>query len=58
MMNAKQRESSAKYLYDISKGSLVATLAGVLTDKASWLGIVASLVVAFYAFTAAYDLED
>jgi hypothetical protein len=57
-MNAKQRESAAKYLYDVSKGALLAALAGLFTDKVTWLGIVALLVSAFYAFVAGYDLEE
>jgi F0F1-type ATP synthase assembly protein I len=57
-MNAKQRESAAKYLYDLSKGALVAAVAGILTDKITWVGIVIALLLAFYAFVAAYDLEE
>jgi hypothetical protein len=57
-VNSKQRELLAKYLYDVSKGALLTSVAGILTEKLTWYGLIAAVLVAFYAFTAAYDLEE
>lgn len=57
-MNQRQRESAAKYLYDISKGTLLGVLAGVLTGKVTIYGMAMAALVAVYAFVAAYILEE
>ncbi|MBF0140082.1 MAG: hypothetical protein HQL74_07365 [Magnetococcales bacterium] len=56
-MNAKQRDSAARFLYDVSKGLLLASIIAPLTDKAAWISAVALAGLAFYAFVAAHILE-
>lgn len=57
-MNTKQRESVAKYLYDISKGALLAGVVSYLASKVSVLIFVVHVAVAIYAFMTAFYLED
>lgn len=56
-MNEKQRESLVKYLYDISKGALLADVAAALTQKISYTAFVLLSTMAAYAFIAAFRLE-
>ena len=54
-MTKKQRESSAKYLYDLSKGNMLLTVVGPLvTKQASWSdaawGIAGTLLLFAWAF--------
>jgi hypothetical protein len=56
-MNLKQRESSAKYLYDISKGILLAGVIGIFADKIGVLFFLGHIALAIYTFFAAYWLE-
>ena len=56
-LNEKQRESVAKYLYDVSKGFLLAGVVGILTNKVSTLAFIGHLIVASYAFVTALTLE-
>ena len=56
-MNEKQKDSIAKYLYDLSKAIHVGWLIGLSTDKISWQFtiLLASLAVELLYF--AYRLE-
>ena len=56
-LNDKQKASVAKYLYDISKGFLIAGAIGMLTNKLSVWAFVGHMVVAWYAFLSALLLE-
>ncbi|MFQ5638503.1 MAG: hypothetical protein ACE5IR_10965 [bacterium] len=56
-LNHKQKESVAKYLYDISKGFLIAGTVGMLTNKLSAWAFIAHMVAASYAFVSALVLE-
>ena len=56
-LNTKQRESAAKYLYDISKGFLLAGVVGVLAGKISALAFIGHSVIAAYAFIGGFWLE-
>lgn len=57
-MNLKQRESAAKYLYDLSKGVLLTGGAGLFTEKISTLAFAGHIAIAFYTFVVAHWLED
>lgn len=57
-MNTKQKDSTAKYLYDVSKGLLLAAIVGVFTNKATVSGLVISVLLAGYAYWVAYVLEE
>lgn len=57
-MNTKQRESAAKYLYDISKGILLAGLVALFTDKVSPVGFALHGVIATYLFVVAQWFEE
>lgn len=56
-VNSVQRESAAKYLYDLSKGFLLTGVAGMLADKITVLSLVLALIVASFTFNMAFDLE-
>ena len=56
-LSKKQRESMAKYLYDISKGFLLAGVVGILASKIGALAFAAHLVTAVYAFVGGFWLE-
>jgi hypothetical protein len=59
-MNSKQRESAAKYLYDvsISKGALAALAIGSPLFKAGPLDAAYYLLIAVLSFVVAYQLES
>lgn len=61
-MTKKQRESTAKYLYDISKGiALVAIVGNFIKDK--WdipviiLGLLATTIFFFWAYSLEREIE-
>ena len=61
-MTKKQRESTAKYLYDISKGiALVAIVGNFIKDK--WdipviiLGLLATIIFFFWAYSLEREIE-
>lgn len=57
-MNRKQRESTAKYLYDISKGIfLLAVIANMVQGKGGIPTLIFGFIGAFAFFLGAYILE-
>ena len=57
-MNKTQRQSTAKYFYDISKGvALVAVLGAFVQPEWSVFRILNGLVATILFFTFAYQLE-
>ncbi len=56
-MNQRQRESVAKYLYDMSKAVHIGWLLGVATSKMSWSAAVLLAILGTELFFAAYRKE-
>ena len=57
-MTNKQRESTAKYLYDISKGiALLAIVGDFVKEKDNILIIISGLIATVVFFVWAYTLE-
>ena len=57
-MTKKQRESTAKYLYDISKGiALLAIVGDFVKEKHNILIIISGLIATVVFFVWAYTLE-
>lgn len=57
-MTKKQRESTAKYLYDISKGiALLAIIGNLLKEKWDIPAMVFGSITAILTFIIAYILE-
>ena len=57
-MNNKQKESTAKYLYDISKGvALLAVIGDFIKEKHNALIIISGIIAALIFFIWAYLLE-
>jgi uncharacterized membrane protein (Fun14 family) len=57
-VNKKQRESAAKYLYDISKGIfLVVVVGNMLKDKVDIVNIVIGFWATIIFFLWAYSIE-
>jgi hypothetical protein len=56
-MNDKQRESVAKYLYDLSKGFLLAGVIGIFSNKLSAWGFGAHIFFSAFIFDVALYLE-
>lgn len=57
-MTKKQRESTAKYLYDISKGIALLTVVGNFTkDKLDIPVIISGIIATLIIFFWAYSLE-
>ena len=56
-LNSKQRESIAKYAYDVSKGFLLAGVMGTFTNKLSVLAFIGHLIIAFYTLVFALMME-
>ena len=57
-MTKKQRESTAKYLYDISKGiAFLAIVGDFLKEKHNILIIISGLIATVVFFVWAYTLE-
>lgn len=62
-MTKKQRESAAKYLYDISKGIALLTVIGNFTkDKLDIpviiSGVIATLIIFFWAYSLERDIQN
>ena len=57
-LSPKRQDLMVKYLSDISKGFLIAMLAGMATGKLEGFYIVLYLLGAVLTFIAAYFLED
>ena len=57
-MNKKQRENTAKYLYDISKGvALVAVIGNIVKDQWSILNLIIGLLAAIGFFIWGYVID-
>jgi len=57
-MNDRQRESAAKFLYDLAKGVALIVLVGPwVTGQASWVIIVCGLVAVAGLYLWAFWLE-
>ncbi len=56
-LNGKQRDSLAKYAYDVSKGFLLAGVVGTFTNKLSVFAFIGHLIIAFYAGVFAVMME-
>ena len=56
-MNKQQRESLAKFCYDIGKGFLLFGVTGVLTNKIGFAYFMLVIVMALYFVMGGYDLE-
>lgn len=62
-MNKKQRESTAKYLYDISKGIALLTVVGNFVKEKLDIpviisGILATLIFFFWAHSLERNIEN
>ena len=50
-MNQRQRENTAKYLYDLSKGSaLIAVVGNIVGDKHNLTGLLVGFIVALILY--------
>ncbi len=57
-MNDQQRESTAKFLYDMAKGvGLIAVVGGLVGGQASWWNVIMGSVGMSTFFLIAYWLE-
>ncbi|HEX9285302.1 MAG TPA: hypothetical protein VF879_06495 [Nitrospirales bacterium] len=57
-MNDQQRESTAKFLYDMAKGvGLIAVVSGVVSGQTSWWNVIMGSVSMSSLFLLAYWLE-
>ena len=57
-MTDRQRDSTAKFLYDMAKGvGLIAVVGGMVSGQASRTGVVSGLLVMIVLFTTAYWLD-
>jgi hypothetical protein len=57
-MNSRQRESTAKFLYDMAKGiGLIVVVGGLVGGQANWWGAIMGLVGTITFFLIAYWLE-
>ena len=57
-MTDRQRDSTAKFLYDMAKGvGLIAVVGGLVGGQASPSGVALGLLVMGMLFTGAYWLE-
>ena len=58
-MNDQQRESTAKFLYDMAKGiGLIAVVGGLVSGQASWRSVIVGLLATVIFFLSAYRLEE
>ena len=57
-MNDQQRESTAKFLYDMAKGvGLIAVVGGLVGGQASWWSVIMGMIGMSTFFMLAYWLE-
>ncbi len=56
-MNRRQRESVAKYLYDMSKAVHIGWLLGLATEKISWFAALLLAIIGMNLFASAYRKE-
>ena len=57
-MNVQQLESASKYLYDVSKGAILAGLAGLAMGKLSVGWFVMMVGFTTITYFAAFQLEE
>jgi len=57
-MSERQRESTAKFLYDMAKGvGLIAVVGGMVSGQANWWGVLLGLFIMSGMFCIAYWLD-
>jgi hypothetical protein len=57
-MTDRQRDSTAKFLYDMAKGvGLIAVVGGMVSGQATTTGVASGLAVMIVLFMTAYWLE-
>lgn len=57
-MSNRQRESTAKFLYDMAKGiGLIVVVGGLVGGQANWWNVIMGLIVTVTFFLIAYWLE-
>ncbi len=57
-MGDRQRESTAKFLYDMAKGvGLIAVVGGLVSGQASWWSVLLGLYTMSALFCIAYWLD-
>ena len=57
-MNDQQRESTAKFLYDMAKGvGLIAVVGGMVSGQTNWVGVMLGSSTMVVLFLGAYWLE-
>jgi hypothetical protein len=57
-MSDRQRESTAKFLYDMAKGiGLIVVIGGFVSGQVSWWGVVLGLFTMSGLFWIAYWLD-
>ncbi|TAL11911.1 MAG: hypothetical protein EPO02_03140 [Nitrospirae bacterium] len=57
-MSSRQRENTAKFLYDMAKGvGLIAVVGGMVSGQANWWGVLLGLFIMSGLFFIAYWLD-
>jgi hypothetical protein len=57
-MTDRQRESTAKFLYDMAKGvGLIAVVGGMMAGQVSWRSVIVGATAMVVLFIGAYLLE-
>ena len=57
-MNDQQRESTAKFLYDMAKGvGLIAVVGGLVSGQTNWRSVMLGSTAMVVLFFSAYWLE-
>jgi len=57
-MTDRQRDSTAKFLYDMAKGvGLIAVVGGMVSGQASFRSVIVGVVAMVVLFLGAYRLE-
>lgn len=56
-MNKKQKDSLAKYLYDISKGLILAAAGAALLDEVDYFVVYYVVLAGLSAFYLAHEIE-
>jgi hypothetical protein len=57
-MSDRQRESTAKFLYDMAKGiGLIAVVGGLVSGQASWWSVLLGVIAMIEIFCIVYWLD-
>ena len=57
-MNQLQKSSASKFLYDITKGILLVTVAGnLMQQQSNIIAVTVGFIVALFTYILAYQLE-